>query len=70
MRISGKEADEREAAIRDGSRVGYFGSWEVGEEIITVTKLGTWWRGDELERAGDAHTTIRGDEVDPRLLGY
>jgi hypothetical protein len=32
MRISGKEADEREAAIRDGSRVGYFGSWEVGEE--------------------------------------
>jgi hypothetical protein len=70
MRIYSKELDDKEAAIRDGARVGYFGSWEVGEEIITVTKLGTWWRGDELERAGDAPMTIRGDEVDPRLLGY
>jgi hypothetical protein len=68
MRISGKEADDFEARCRDGSRVGYFGGWEVGEEIITVTKLGTWWTG--LELAEQPPSTMGGKELDRKLAGY
>ena len=68
MRISGKEADAREAAIRDPNRVGYFGSWALSEETITVTSLGNWWHGDEL--TGEQRATMGGDELDRRASGY
>jgi hypothetical protein len=45
MRIYGKKLDDREAAIRDPARIGYFGSWEIGEETITVVLMGTLWEG-------------------------
>jgi hypothetical protein len=64
MRISGREADEREAAARDGSRVAWFGSYVIGEEKITVHPGGRWWRGDELELAAEAPSTMRGQEVE------
>ena len=71
MKLLGKEADDFEAACRDGHRVAWFGSVEVrggGEEV--VIGIGRWWNGNELELAAEAQGTMFGREYEePRWFG-
>ena len=68
MRLFGKQIDEREAAILDGTEVGYFGSWALNEEAVTITPLGTWWTG--LELAEQPPGTMGAHELDRKAAGY
>jgi hypothetical protein len=68
MRIYSKQLDDKEAAIRDPAKIGYFGSWEIAEETITVVPMGTLWKGDEL--AQEPQGTMGGSELDRKAAGY
>ena len=55
MRLFGKQVDEREAAILDGTRVGYFGSWTVEEGASRSSREGAGGQASRPPRtaAGD-----------------
>ena len=71
MRLFSGRLDEREEAILDPTKVGYFGSWPLNgsdEQEETCETGGRWWTGDEF--AGETPATMSGDELDPRHAGY
>ena len=70
MRITSKEADDFEAACRDGHRIAWFGSVELpagGEEVVIIG-TGRWWTG--LELAEQPPGTMGASEIDRKAAGY
>lgn len=70
MRLFSGRLDEREEAILDPTKVGYFGSWLLNgsDELEESCETSRWWTGDEL--AGETPASMGGDELDRRAAGY